>query len=117
MFSSKSGKRFSYDTGSRMVKRYLKLAGFPNHTTHSLRHSYATNLILKGIDIYRVKELMRHNSVTTTQKYIKFTGMDISEVDARIIPKEEEPIQYIEVDTEWKVGKVKIKKLKKLRLE
>lgn len=114
LFSSNSGKRLSYDTSNKIVKRYLKLAGFPNHTPHSLRHSYATNLILMGTDIYRVKELMRHNNVTTTQKYIKFTGMDISEVDARIIPKEEEPIQYIEVDTDWKVGKVTIKELKKI---
>ncbi len=112
--SSSNGERLSYSSCHKIIKRYLILAGFPNHTPHSLRHSYATNLIIMGTDIYRVKELMRHNSVTTTQKYIKFTGMDISEVEARIIPKEEEPIQYIEVDTDWKVGKVTIKKLKKI---
>ena len=104
VFSNSDGKRLSYDTCYRMVKRYLVEAGFPKHTPHSLRHSFATNLIIQGIDIYRVKELMRHNSVTTTQRYIKFTGMDIGDVEARIIPKEED--MELEV-IDWKGDRVK----------
>ena len=52
-----------------MVKRYLEKAGFPEHTAHSLRHSYATILIGKGTDIYRVKELLRHKSLSSTGIY------------------------------------------------
>ena len=91
VFSSNKGKHYSYDTGNKIVKRYLKLAGFPNHTPHSLRHSYATNLILMNYDIYYIKELMRHDHVSTTEKYIQFTGMDVeSRNEIRFIQRDGE---------------------------
>ncbi|MCP8969689.1 tyrosine-type recombinase/integrase [Ectobacillus ponti] len=39
---------------------------FPELRIHSLRHSYASYLINKGVDIYLVKELMRHENITET---------------------------------------------------
>lgn len=39
---------------------------FPNLRIHDLRHSYATYLINKGVDIYLVKELMRHDDIKQT---------------------------------------------------
>lgn len=39
---------------------------FPNLRIHDLRHSYASYLINKGIDIYLIKELMRHDDIKQT---------------------------------------------------
>ncbi|MGR5990824.1 tyrosine-type recombinase/integrase [Bacillus paranthracis] len=39
---------------------------FPELRIHSLRHSYAAYLINKGVDIYLVKELMRHENIKET---------------------------------------------------
>nr|AQS33909.1 hypothetical protein [uncultured archaeon] len=38
---------------------------------HTLRHSYATYLLSKGVDIYTISNLLGHNQVTTTQIYCK----------------------------------------------
>ncbi|MBI4152104.1 tyrosine-type recombinase/integrase [Candidatus Woesearchaeota archaeon] len=41
---------------------------------HTLRHSYATYLLGKGVDIYTISTLMGHNQVTTTQIYARVNG-------------------------------------------
>ncbi|CAM2070570.1 Tyrosine-type recombinase/integrase [Sulfidibacter corallicola] len=57
-----------------LVKRFAKLkerAGLIREGgLHSFRHSFATHLIARGIDIYTVQKLLGHKSVTTTQVYI-----------------------------------------------
>jgi len=51
-------------TYTPLLKRF-RLA-FPNLRLHDLRHSYASYLINKGVDIYLVKELMRHTNIKQT---------------------------------------------------
>ncbi|MCL5028275.1 MAG: tyrosine-type recombinase/integrase [Bacteroidetes bacterium] len=36
---------------------------------HSLRHSFASTLVQKGVNLYSVKELLGHSSITTTEVY------------------------------------------------
>ena len=43
-----------------------------NHKFHDLRHTFAVRMYLITNDIYKVKQLMGHSSVTTTEKYAKF---------------------------------------------
>jgi len=42
---------------------------------HTLRHSYATYLIDKGVDIYTISDLLGHNQVTTTQIYARVSNV------------------------------------------
>ena len=49
---------------SHYLKKFKKV--FPELRIHSLRHSYAAYLINKGVDIYLVKELMRHENIKET---------------------------------------------------
>ncbi|QDZ76025.1 tyrosine-type recombinase/integrase [Bacillus cereus] len=49
---------------SHYHKKYKTV--FPELRIHSLRHSYAAYLINKGVDIYLVKELMRHENIKET---------------------------------------------------
>lgn len=53
---------------SKAISGAMKRAGFEG-TAHQLRHYYATELLERGVDIRVVQELMRHESIATTEIY------------------------------------------------
>ena len=58
-------------TAHDVLKAAFEAAGLNGHlVTHSLRKSFAQRLYDRTGDIYTVKEMLGHKSVTTTQKYL-----------------------------------------------
>jgi len=56
---------------NRMLKRAAKKAELNvNISSHIMRHSFASNLIAKGVDIVKVKKLLGHEKIETTQIYL-----------------------------------------------
>ena len=54
----------------KAIKESVQAAGITKHATaHTLRHSFATQLLENGCDIRTVQELLGHNDVRTTQIY------------------------------------------------
>ena len=57
------------NTITRRVSKLLDGVGAAG-STHRLRHTYATTLLRGGMDVEEVRELLRHNSLNTTQVYV-----------------------------------------------
>jgi site-specific recombinase XerD len=79
---NKSGDlRITPRTIQRIVKFYATKAGIVKDVhPHTLRHSFATDLIQSGADIRSVQEMLGHSSVTTTQVYTHVTNKQLKEV-------------------------------------
>lgn len=65
----------------RIIEKYAKTAGITKKVTpHTLRHSYATDLLSSGADIRSVQTLLGHASITTTQIYTHISDKHLKEI-------------------------------------
>ena len=61
--------RPGYDGWSGPFAQLCKKAGIENKTWYHMRHDFASQLVMAGVDLYTVKDLMCHKNITTTQIY------------------------------------------------
>ena len=64
-----------------LIAKYARLAGLSKKVTpHTLRHTYATDLLSRGADLRSVQELLGHKNVSTTQVYTHVTNKRLRDI-------------------------------------
>jgi len=73
--------RLNIRSMERIVKKYALLAGLPFTTVcHTIRHSFATDLLRKGVDLRIIQEFLGHKNIVTTQIYTHVTRPHLREI-------------------------------------
>ncbi|WP_235676046.1 tyrosine-type recombinase/integrase [Mycolicibacter arupensis] len=71
--ATRPGEHILGKSVSHIVSLVCGRAGIPGGTAHKLRHWYGTTLLHDGADVRTVQTLLRHSSLTTTQRYTLVT--------------------------------------------
>lgn len=79
--SDENDHRLTPRSVERLVRKYTSMAGLPvDATPHTLRHSFATDLLKQGADMRSVQELLGHKNIVTTQIYTHVTNPQLRDI-------------------------------------
>jgi len=79
--AKKTARRISPRTIQELFKKNAIKSGIPLTTTpHVMRHSFATDLVARGVDIRAVQEFLGHKSITATQIYTHVTSKQLKDI-------------------------------------
>lgn len=74
-------RRLTARSIQRIISHYARLAGITKHVSpHTMRHSYATDLLMNGADLRSVQSMLGHSNISTTQVYTHVTDEHLREV-------------------------------------
>lgn len=74
-------RRLTARSVQRIINKYARLAGITKHVSpHTMRHSFATDLLMNGADLRSVQSMLGHSNISTTQVYTHVTDEHLREV-------------------------------------
>lgn len=87
IFLSRTGQPITRVVVWQVVKRHAKRAGLKDVHPHTLRHSFATQMLAGGADLRVVQELLGHSSINTTQVYTHVDRSRLKDVVQQFHPR------------------------------
>ncbi|GAX59879.1 site-specific tyrosine recombinase [Candidatus Scalindua japonica] len=69
VFLNRYGWKVNHNSLRNVFHKLIREAGIDNFRLHDLRHTFATRMAQKGIDIYKISKLLSHKDIKMTQRY------------------------------------------------
>lgn len=89
LFLSKRGNKLCEEMLPYIVRKYKSRTSIEKYiNAHTFRHSMATHLLMRGMDLRSLQEMLGHNSIETTQIYTHIDLKDLKRVYAKTHPRE-----------------------------
>jgi integrase/recombinase XerD len=88
LFLTRRGLRLRREAIWELVKKYALRVGIPASVSpHTLRHSFATHLLMGGADLRQVQEMLGHASIATTQIYTHVDQTRLKQIHNKFHPR------------------------------
>tara|TARA_B100000989_G_scaffold142977_1_gene106479 strand:+ start:932 stop:1843 length:912 start_codon:yes stop_codon:yes gene_type:complete len=88
IFLGEKGRRLHPSIIQKIIKKLRTKLSLPDKTTpHSLRHSFATQLLENYVDLRSIQKILGHESLSTTQKYTSVSAKKIKEAIKNFHPR------------------------------
>jgi site-specific recombinase XerD len=87
VFTGQEGKPLKVPAMAQIIRNTSKKAGLHGVHPHSFRHGFATHLIRQGAHVELVRDMLGHEHIQTTQRYMHTTGEDVREAYDKYAPK------------------------------
>lgn len=86
---SQESRRLTVKSIENTVKKYVLSSGLSIMATpHTLRHSFATDLLNQGVDLRTVQEFLGHRNIVTTQIYTHITNKQLKDIHKKVHGKD-----------------------------
>ena len=87
VFINRLGKPLSRQGFWKILKAYARKAGVRTLSPHTLRHSFATHLLQRGVNLHALQLLLGHANLATTQIYTHLDAARLAEVHQKAHPR------------------------------
>jgi integrase len=87
VFCQPDGSAWTRDDTTRPIRRACRAAGLTPVGWHTLRHTFASHLVMRGVHLKAVQQLMRHASIVSTMRYAHLAPQTTRDAVELLSPK------------------------------